>query len=61
LSELSVLSRVDRCGTLAAGVLAEQERVSPQAMSAILAAVEQRGYVARSVDAADARRLADRL
>jgi DNA-binding MarR family transcriptional regulator len=57
LSELSVLSRLDQCGTLPAGELAEQERISPQAMSAILAVLEQRGLVARDADASDGRRV----
>jgi DNA-binding MarR family transcriptional regulator len=57
LSELSVLARLDRCGPLPAGVLAEQESISPQAMSALLAALEQRGLVARDADADDGRRL----
>jgi DNA-binding MarR family transcriptional regulator len=57
LSELSVLSRLDRCGTLPAGVLAEQERISPQAMSAIMTVLEQRGLVDRDADTRDGRRV----
>jgi DNA-binding MarR family transcriptional regulator len=57
LSELSVLSRLDQWGTLPAGELAEAERISPQAMSAILALLEQRGFVSREIDATDGRRV----
>jgi DNA-binding MarR family transcriptional regulator len=57
LSELSVLSRLDRCGELPAGALADQERISPQAMSTILTLLEQRGLVARASDANDGRRV----
>ena len=57
LSELSVLSRLERRGSLPAGVLAEQERISPQAMTAILAVLEERGLAARDADARDGRRV----
>ena len=56
LSELSVLSRLDRYGPLPAGVLAEQERITPQAMSVIVGILEERGMVARAPDPGDARR-----
>jgi len=56
LSELSVLSRLDRCGPLPAGVLADQERIRPQAMSVIVSVLEERGLVARTPDPDDARR-----
>jgi DNA-binding MarR family transcriptional regulator len=55
-SELSVLSRVERCGGLTAGAIAEQERVSPQAMSVIISTLEQRGLIARVADEDDGRR-----
>jgi DNA-binding MarR family transcriptional regulator len=57
LSELSVLSRLDRHGALPAGVLAEQERISPQAMTTILAVLEDRGLATRDADARDGRRV----
>jgi DNA-binding MarR family transcriptional regulator len=57
LSELSVLSRLDRYGTMPAGALAEQERISPQAMTIIIGALEERGLVTRESDTADARRV----
>jgi DNA-binding MarR family transcriptional regulator len=56
LSELSVLARLDRWGPLPAGLLAEQERIRPQAMSVIVAALEERGLVTRAADPDDARR-----
>ena len=57
LSELSVLSRLERHGSLPAGVLAEQERISPQAMTTILAVLESRGLATRDADARDGRRV----
>jgi DNA-binding MarR family transcriptional regulator len=57
LSELSVLSRLDRDGPAAPGSLAESERVKPQAMGNTLAALEQREYVARTPDPQDGRRV----
>ena len=57
LSELSVLARLERHGSSPAGVLAEQERISPQAMTVILAVLEDRGLAARDADARDGRRV----
>jgi DNA-binding MarR family transcriptional regulator len=57
LSELSVLSRLERHGSLPAGVLAEQERISPQAMTTILAVLDDRGLAARDADSRDGRRV----
>lgn len=57
LSEMSVLSRLEREGPAGPGVLADSERVRPQAMGATLAALEQRGLVERTPDAADGRRV----
>lgn len=56
LSEISVLARLDREGPATPGVLADGERVRPQAMATTLAALEQRGLVGRTPDAADGRR-----
>lgn len=56
LSELSVLARLDREGSMTAGVLAEQERISPQAMTVILGVLEDRGLATRDADARDGRR-----
>jgi DNA-binding MarR family transcriptional regulator len=58
LSELSVLSRLERHGSMPAGVLAEQERISPQAMTTILAVLEDRGLATRDADSRDGRRVA---
>ena len=57
LSEVSVLSRLEREGPDSPGSLAEAERVRPQAMAATLAALEERGLVTRRPDAADGRRV----
>ncbi|GAB2965478.1 MarR family transcriptional regulator [Amycolatopsis acidiphila] len=57
LSEMSVLSRLDREGPAAPGALADAEAVRPQAMASTLAALEQRGMVDRAPDAADGRRV----
>jgi DNA-binding MarR family transcriptional regulator len=57
LSELSVLGRLDRQGIQTATQLAEQERVTPQAMSTILGELETRELIARTADSEDGRRL----
>jgi DNA-binding MarR family transcriptional regulator len=57
LSEVSVLSRLDRDGPATPGALAIGERVRPQAMGATLAALEQRELVARMPDPDDGRRV----
>lgn len=57
LSEVSVLSRLEREGPDSPGSLAEAERVRPQAMATTLAALEERGLVTRRPDAADGRRV----
>jgi DNA-binding MarR family transcriptional regulator len=57
LSEASVLSRLDRDGPATPGVLAEQERVQPQAMGVTLAALERRELISRAGDPADGRRV----
>jgi DNA-binding MarR family transcriptional regulator len=57
LSEASVLARLDRHGPATPGVLAEQERVQPQAMGVTLAGLERRGLISRAGDPADGRRV----
>jgi DNA-binding MarR family transcriptional regulator len=57
LSELSVLSRIDRDGPATPGALATSERVRPQAMGTTLTALEQRGLVSRMPDPEDGRRV----
>jgi len=55
LSEISVLSRLDRDGPTTPGALAEEERVRPQAMGATLATLEQRHLVERRAHPDDGR------
>ena len=57
LSEVSVLARLDREGASTPGVLADQERVRPQAMATTLAALTDRGLVRRRPDAEDRRKV----
>jgi DNA-binding MarR family transcriptional regulator len=57
LSEVSVLSRLDREGATTPGGLAEQERVRPQAMASTLAALTEKGLVRRRPDAQDGRKV----
>jgi DNA-binding MarR family transcriptional regulator len=57
LSEMSVLSRLDREGPDSPSSLAESERVRPQAMAATLAALEERGLVSRRQHPGDGRRV----
>jgi DNA-binding MarR family transcriptional regulator len=54
--QLTALSRLDRLGPATTAELARREQITPQAMGATIASLEQRGLVARSPDAADARR-----
>ena len=56
-AEISVLSRLERDGSISPGVLAELERVRPQAMATTLAGLEESGLVALRQDAEDGRRL----
>ncbi|MCQ4079942.1 MarR family transcriptional regulator [Streptomyces sp. RB6PN25] len=56
-SEASVLARLDREGPTTPGVLAELERVRPQAMTSTVGALERRGLIARSADVEDGRRV----
>ena len=57
MSEVSVLSRLDREGPTTPGVLADQERVRPQAMASTLAALTEKGLVRRRPDAQDGRKV----
>ncbi len=57
LSEVSVLSRLDRDGPATPGALADDERVRPQAMGATLACLEQRQLVGRRPHPDDGRRV----
>jgi len=54
--ETSALARLDRTGPTSSTELARLERISPQSMGATVAALEERGLVARQSDPADGRR-----
>jgi DNA-binding MarR family transcriptional regulator len=56
LPEISALSRLERAGSATPGELAKVEQITPQAMGATLAALEERGMVARRPDPSDGRR-----
>jgi DNA-binding MarR family transcriptional regulator len=55
-SEASTLARLERGGPASPGALAEEERVSPQAMATTVAGLETKGYVVRRPDPSDGRR-----
>lgn len=55
-SEASTLARLERGGPSSPGTLADEERVSPQAMATTVAALEAKGYVVRRPDPGDRRR-----
>ncbi|HUN31468.1 MAG TPA: MarR family transcriptional regulator [Trebonia sp.] len=57
MPETSALSRLDRGGPMTSSELARQDRVSPQSMGVTVAALEQRGLIARSRDPEDGRRI----
>ena len=54
--QLTALSRLDRLGPMTTAELARREQITPQAMGTTIASLEKLGLVARSADAADARR-----
>ncbi len=54
--QLTALSRLDRQGSMTTAELARREQISPQAMGATIASLEELGLVARSADPADGRR-----
>jgi DNA-binding MarR family transcriptional regulator len=55
--ELSALSRLERAGSATTSDLARVDQISPQAMGATLAALEDRGLVERRPDPSDGRRV----
>jgi DNA-binding MarR family transcriptional regulator len=57
LSEISALSRLERAGSATTSELARVDQITPQAMGATLAALEERGLVERRRDPADGRRV----
>jgi DNA-binding MarR family transcriptional regulator len=54
--QLTALSRIDRLGPVTTAELARREQITPQAMGATIASLEQRGLVTRGVDVSDGRR-----
>jgi DNA-binding MarR family transcriptional regulator len=54
-SEQSALRRLLDLGPSTTAALARAEMLTPQSMGGTLAALEERGYVARTADASDAR------
>lgn len=54
--QLTALSRLDRLGPSTTAELARREQITPQAMGATIASLEQRGLVTRRPDAGDGRR-----
>jgi DNA-binding MarR family transcriptional regulator len=57
LSESAALARLDRGGSATAAELARAEQISPQSMGATLAALQERGLIAKVADPADGRRM----
>ena len=57
LSQMAVLGWLDRDGPAGISALATAERVRPQSMAATVAALQTAGFVRRSPDAADGRRV----
>ncbi|GAA0552157.1 MarR family transcriptional regulator [Paractinoplanes ferrugineus] len=55
-SQTSVLSRLAKDGPATASTLAALERIRPQSMAALVAAIAGRGLIARTPDPADGRR-----
>ena len=55
-SQTAVLNRLWKEGASSASVLASAERVRPQSIATIVAALEQRGLIARTPDPEDRRR-----
>jgi len=55
--ESSVLARLERDGAATPGVLADLERIRPQAMGVTLAGLVERGLVARRPDETDGRKV----
>ncbi|MCW2913629.1 MAG: hypothetical protein JWN52_1697 [Actinomycetia bacterium] len=57
LPEVSVLSRLERAGSATTSDLARAEQITPQAIGATLAGLEERGLVERRPDPSDGRRV----
>ncbi len=56
LPQLTALSRLDRFGPSTTAELARREQITPQAMGATIASLEQRELVVRRPDSVDGRR-----
>lgn len=54
--QLTALSRLDRLGPSTTAELARREQITPQAMGATIASLEQRDLVMRQPDSVDGRR-----
>jgi DNA-binding MarR family transcriptional regulator len=54
--QLTALSRLDRLGTCTTAELARREQITPQAMGATIAGLEERELVVRRPDPVDGRR-----
>ncbi len=54
--QLTALSRLDRFGSSTTAELARREQITPQAMGATIASLEQRDLVLRRPDSVDGRR-----
>lgn len=54
-SQTAVMSRISKDGPASSSRLAAAERVRPQSMAATLAALEERGFIARQPDPDDGR------
>lgn len=61
IPEVSALARLDRGGPQTSSDLAKAEGIRPQSMSATVAALEEKGFVRRSSDPGDGRRVVLRL
>ena len=53
--QLTALSRLDRLGPATTAALARREQITPQAMGATIATLEERGLVTRRADSGDGR------
>jgi DNA-binding MarR family transcriptional regulator len=54
-SQLSALSTIGKHGEVSLGELAAIERIAPPSMTRIAAALEEKGFVERRIDASDRR------
>lgn len=57
LAQVSLLARIDRDGPTTAATLAAAELIRPQSAADVLTVLERKGFVRRTVDPKDARRM----